>query len=230
MMARSTGGGAHGNGDDMRRKIVRAIERYHHRHNQWPTYREIGEAVGIEAPSHVLYHVGVLVKQGYLTHVPGISRGVALAGSRTVDEQAHEAGVRLLGRIAAGAPLDLFEAGEEEVVDLGRDVLAGAPREEVYALRVVGDSMIEDGILNGDLVLVRWGENALNGRIAVVVERSANGGLGAATLKRIFKEDDQVRLQPANAAYAPQFVASADWDREWMVRGTLLGVYRRYDL
>src|SRR5262249_32984841 len=143
-MARSTGDGAHGSGDDMRRKILRAIERYHRSHNQWPTYREIGEAIGIEAPSHVLYHVGVLVKQGYLTHMPGISRGVALVGSHVADEPAQGAGVRLLGRIAAGAPLDLFETGEEEVVDPGRDVLAGASREEVYALRVVGDSMIED--------------------------------------------------------------------------------------
>jgi len=229
-MARSTGGGSIGGGDDMRRKILRAIERHHRRHDQWPTYREIGEAVGIEAPSHVWYHIGVLVKQGYLIHVPGISRGVALAGSRAIDERAHGAGMRILGRIAAGAPLDLFETGEEEVVDLERHALAGASGEEVFALRVVGDSMVEDGILNGDLVLVRSGKNALNGAIAVVVERSANGGLGAATLKRIFKESDQVRLQPANATHTPRYITPADWDRDWMVQGTLLGVYRRYDL
>ncbi len=63
-----------------------------------------------------------------------------------------------------------------------------------------------------------------------MVERSANGGLGAATLKRIFKEDDQIRLQPANATHTPRYITPAEWDRDWMVQGTLLGVYRRYDL
>jgi repressor LexA len=213
----------------MRRKIVRAIERYHDQHDQWPTLREIGAAIGVSAVSHVRHHALMLAKQGIVTYVPGVSRGVALARAHEPPLRIVRPGIRILGRIAAGTPLDLYETGEEEMVDVGRDMLGSAPPEDVFALRVAGDSMIEDGILNGDLVLVRRGPDAPRGAIAVVVERSANGGQGAATLKRIYKEDDEVRLQPANATHTPIHVEAEAWDREWEVQGTLLGVCRRYD-
>lgn len=223
------GGGSHGDGDGMRRKILRAIERHHRRLDQWPTYREIGAAVGVESTSHVAHHVAMLVKQGYLTHEPGISRGVALAGARAMASHERWACVRILGRIAAGAPLDLFETGEAELLDIGGAALAGSPAAEVYALRVVGDSMIEDGILSDDLVLVREGSSVTNGAIAVAVERSANGGQGAATVKRVSVAGDRVLLQPANAAYSTREIGAEDWDRDWMVQGTVIGVYRSFD-
>jgi repressor LexA len=212
----------------MRRRIVRAIERYHDQHDQWPTLREIGAAIGVTSTSHVRHHALMLAKQGIVTYVPGVSRGVALARAHEPSRRDARPGIRVLGRIAAGTPLALYETGEDETVDVGRDMLGSAPPEEVFALHVAGDSMIEDGILNRDLVLVRRGPNAPRGAIAVVVERNANGGRGAATLKRIYKEADEVRLQPANAAHTPIYVDAEAWDREWEVQGTLLGVCRRY--
>lgn len=238
-MARSTGevgregqrrraGGARSDGVGLRQRIVQVIKRYHRQHDQWPTYREIGALVGIESTSHIAHHVAMLVKQGILTHQPGISRGIALARAADAHDPAPHSDVPILGRIAAGAPLDLFETGEPELLDLG-DTADGPGGGDVFALRVVGDSMIGDGILDGDYVLVRRGKSAANGAIAVVVERRTNGGRGAATLKRFFNDETSVRLQPANPAHEPIIIGRTDWDRDWEVQGTAVGVYRRMD-
>lgn len=224
------GGRMRADGDSLRQRIVRAIERYHDERDQWPTYREIGEKVGIEAPSHVKHHVAMLVKQGILTHQPGISRGISLARREDASPQPDRLRVLIRGRIAAHEPLDLFDQGEAEELDLGLarfEIASALAGEEVYALLVDGDSMIEDGILDGDYVLVRAGVGVPNGAIAVVVENRANGGHGAATLKHFFKEDAQIRLQPANPAHPPIIIAPADWNRDWRIQGTAIGVYRR---
>jgi repressor LexA len=142
-------------------------------------------------------------------------------------------GLRIRGMIAAGNPLDLFDEGEEETLEL--DTLASAlpgkrpPHERaVYALRVRGDSMVDDGILDGDYVLIAPSPAVIHATIAVAVHDSANGERGAATLKWVFVYEDEVHLRPANAAYATRVVPREEWDREWRVQGTLVGVYRRY--
>src|SRR5262249_19574292 len=99
---------------------------------------------------------------------------------------------------------------------------------DTYALRVRGDSMVEDGILDGDYVLIARSPVA-QGTIAVAVHHSANGGRGAATLKWVYVYEDEVHLRPANPAYATRVIPREDWDREWSVQGKLVGVYRRYE-
>ena len=99
---------------------------------------------------------------------------------------------------------------------------------EIYALRVRGQSMIEDGILDGDYVLIAPAQTVVNGTIAVALHRAGIGDRGAATLKRVFIEDDGVLLQPANPAFAPRRISSEEWDDEWEVQGRVVAVYRRY--
>jgi repressor LexA len=165
----------------------------------------------------------MLEKLGRLSRERGISRGIASVLS---------SGLLIRGTIAAGDPLDLFDPGELEVLDLGEEVMitgAGSTASEVYALRVRGHSMIEDDILDRDYVLIAPCRSVPNGTIAVALERSANGGRGAATLKRVFVERGHVRLQPANSAVATRVISRKEWDRDWEVQGRLIGVYRCFD-
>ena len=213
-------------GDQLRSRILLVIEEYWREHGRPPTIREIGQAVDIESTGHVAYHVGILEQQGRVSREAGRSRGLL---------SMRPAGPRVLGTIAAGEPLDQFDAGDLEALDLralGRAtatpaVSAGAAS-EVYALQVRGTSMVEDGILDGDYVLIAPGATAANGAIVVAVQNSANGGRGAATLKRAFVRQDGVLLQPANAALVPRFIPAEEWDREWTVQGTVVSVYRSY--
>jgi repressor LexA len=207
----------------LRDRILQAIEAYWHEHGRPPTIREIGAAVAIEATSHIAYHVSILRRKGLLSHEPG-SRGLT---------PTRPAGLPVLGTIAAGDPLDQFDAGELEMLDLGEvaSAMTTVPRNianGIYALRVRGTSMIEDGILNGDYVLIAPGPTAMNGEIAVATHNSANGGRGAATLKRVFRRDDGVVLQPANVELEPRFIPAKEWGREWTVQGTVVAVYRQF--
>jgi repressor LexA len=145
-------------------------------------------------------------------------------------------GLPVKGTIAAGVPLDLFDDSEQELLEFGELMSAppGIPvgwpssLKEIYALRVYGQSMIEDGILDGDYVLIAPAQTVVNGSIAVALHRAGNGDHGAATLKRVFVEDNGVLLQPANPAFAPRRISSEEWDHEWEVQGRVVAVYRRY--
>ncbi len=210
--------------DDLRTNILRTIEAYWREHGRPPTIREIGSAVGIASSGHVAYHVALLEGEGLLSREPGRSRG--LLSTRPV-------GLRVLGTIAAGDPLDQFDAGESELLQL--DELANAvtsapapPDQEIFALRVRGTSMIDDGILDGDYVLITPGSTVANGAIGVAIDNTANGGRGAATLKRVFRRSDGVQLQPANDELSARYITAEEWDREWSVQGTVVAVYRRY--
>jgi repressor LexA len=212
-------------GDALRLRIMHAVEEIWRTDGRSPTLHGIGVAVGIRAPSHIAHHIDVLVAQGLLRRLSG-SRGLL---------PARPAGIRILGAIAAGDPLDLFDEGDAESLEL--DALASARpgtglsrQRGVYALRVHGDSMVDDGILDGDYVLIAPGPTAVHATIAVALHRSANGGRGAATLKWVFVYEDEVHLRPGNAAYATRVVPRKDWDDEWEVQGTLVGVYRRYSV
>jgi repressor LexA len=211
--------------EELRARIFDAVEAHWYTHGRPPTIREIGAAVNITAPSHVAHHVDALVLQGRLRQEPGV-RGIFLA---------QPFGLPVEGTIAAGVPLEHFDAGEKELLEFGELMSAplgfpvGAPPlKDLYALRVRGQSMIEDGILDGDYVLIARNAPIINGAIAVALHRTAAGESGAATLKRVLVQDDGVLLQPANAAFAPLHISKEEWNREWEVQGKVVAVYRRY--
>ena len=139
----------------------------------------------------------------------------------------------LHGTIAAGSPIDVFDEGATDVLEVEELTQAiphsGPPAHgDIYALQVQGDSMVEDGILDGDYVLIAFGPTVAQGAIAVAVHDSANGGRGETTLKRVYVHEDEVHLQPANPAYPVRVISREEWDSEWRVQGAVVGSYRRY--
>jgi repressor LexA len=210
-------------GEDVRVRILHTVEEGWRTDGRSPSYREIRATTGLRALSHVKYHVDALVAEGLLRRLPG-SRGLL---------PVRASGLPILGTIAAGDPLDLFEEGEYEMLRLPDQPSAFSGhglshQRDTFALRVRGDSMMEDGILDGDYVLIAPSP-VVQGTIAVAVHHTANGGRGAATLKWVYVYEDEVHLRPANPAYDTRVIAREDWDREWSVQGKLVGVYRRYE-
>jgi repressor LexA len=197
-----------------------------------PTLREIGEHFGIRSTNGVSDHLKALEKKGFLAREDLKSRamrpmgaGHGAAGSVTDIRRAGgprlgEAlcEVPLLGRVAAGQPLLAVENVEDTVV-VDRFFL-GSSR-EVFALRVVGESMIEDGILDGDYVFVRKTPTAARGEIVVAMIE------GEATVKRFYPEGEVIRFQPANAAMQPIFVRQSEF-RSVDILGVVIGVYRQF--
>jgi repressor LexA len=192
------------------RDILDFFEHYTRTHGISPTLEEIAASLGVNKVT-VFGHVAELERKGVLARAAkGVSRGIQLTPKPANTARSSE--IQILGTIAAGAPLETLE--EPESLDLNDLTPPGA---DCYALRVRGDSMIEDGIREGDLVLVERRSEAHNGEIVVAVFPDET-----ATLKRYYREGAKVRLQPANALLQPRIVDSVE------IRGVVLGVLRRY--
>jgi repressor LexA len=184
-------------------------------HGYPPTVREIGEAVGLASPSTVHAHLANLERAGLLRRDPTKPRALELTGrerERTEPVEATLPKLPLLGQIAAGAPLLAEENVEDEIAV--PETLRGD-----FLLRVKGDSMINAGILDGDVVVVRRAEEARNGEIVVALvgdDESAD----EATVKTFYREDGRVRLQPENDALEPIY------GRHVQILGKVVGVFR----
>ena len=210
--------------------VLEVIARHIEEMGYPPTIRELGDALGIRSTNGVNDHLKALERKGYLTREDSKSRtmqplfwpdGTPYAGGVSSKEPTHDDEVHRLpvvGRIAAGAPLTAVEE-TQDVVSIGESLL-GRPKKETFALRVKGDSMIEDGIFDGDYIFVRRQPDCRDGQIvAAMIE-------GEATVKRLFREGDKVRLQPANATMEPIYV-HAEEARETVIIGPVVGVFRR---
>ena len=186
---------------------------YVDRHGYPPTVREIGEAVGLASPSTVHAHLANLERAGLLKRDPTKPRALELVGrERREAPAATMERLPLVGQIAAGGPL-LAEQNVEDHLSVP-ETLRGD-----FLLRVKGDSMINAGILDGDIVVVRRQQDARNGEIVVALvgdDESAN----EATVKRFFREDERIRLQPENDALEPIYAAHVQ------VIGKVIGVFR----
>lgn len=189
------------------RDILRFIEDYRTANEISPTLEEIARSFGLNKVT-IFGHVAELERKGCLRRsAPGISRGLEIV------REATAVGLPVLGTIAAGAPIEALES--REVLAFDELVPAGS---DVYVLRVRGNSMIEDSIRDGDLVLVERRSDPSAGEIVVAVLPDES-----ATLKRYYPEPDgRIRLQPANSALAPLVVDAVE------IRGVVFGVIRRY--
>jgi repressor LexA len=184
-----------------------------------PTYREIGAALGIGSTNGVSDRIKALERKGFLerTGGPGSPRSLRVTGGGAahLDDEASVS-VPIIGRIAAGTPLLAHESYEGTLrVDAGLLPLGG----QVFALVVTGESMIEDGIHDGDYLFVRQKKEVRNGQIAVVMVE------GEATVKRFYREGSRIRLQPANSAMEPIWLDARSG--EVQVVGEAVGLYRR---
>jgi len=198
---------------DNQARIYSFIQDYMRSQGRPPTNREIGAAVHIASTGHVDYHLTVLEKKGLIERDRKKSRGIRFPQSDT-------RGLTILGTIAAGEPLEIYQDEPRQGLDLGRHT-----RE--YVLLVRGDSMVDDHIASGDYVLVDRDAYVSEGDIIVATKRTGSGEQGAATLKRLYREAGRVRLQPANETMDPIYVGADEWDREWEVQGKVTAVYRR---
>ena len=168
-----------------------------------PSIRQIGTALGISSTNGVRAHLKALEKKGYIHRSLRVSRGIAMLDGvkRVVSAAAHEAvAVPILGRVTAGMPILAVENHDGHLT-LDPSLVKG---EQVFALRVEGDSMIDAGILDGDYVLVRQQQSANNGDIVVALLED-----DAVTVKRFYREADGIRLQPENVRMAPICVPNA---------------------
>jgi repressor LexA len=197
------------------REIWSFIVDYVDRHGYPPTVREIGEAVGLASPSTVHAHLANLERAGLLRRDPTKPRALELLGrERPASEGAVAELPRLplLGQIAAGGPLLAEENVEDEIAV--PETLRGD-----FLLRVKGDSMIEAGILDGDIVVVRRADDARDGEIVVALAGDDETA-DEATVKTFYREDGRIRLQPENGALEPIYA------RHVQILGRVVGVFR----
>jgi repressor LexA len=172
-----------------------------------PSIREICKKFGFSSPRAGQKYLESLEEQGLILRIKERhSRGIKIPGmTQTVT-------LPFLGYIAAGAPIDVMETREE--IEVPRQLMSRKP---CYVLQVRGNSMIEDHILNGDFIVVEKAETANDGEVIVAL---VNGT--SATLKRIYKEKDRVRLEPANSTMKPIYV------KDVAVQGKVKGLFRQY--
>ena len=200
-------------------EIWQFLAEYVDAHGYPPTVREIGEAVGLASPSTVHAHLANLERAGLLKRDPTKPRAIELVGRKQekVPQRAAPSArtLPLLGQIAAGGPLLAEESIEEQIA-----VPAPLGRDADFLLRVKGDSMVDAGILDGDIVVVRKQSDARGGEIVVALvgdDESAD----EATVKTFHRErDGRIRLQPENAALEPLFPEHVE------ILGKVTGVFR----
>jgi repressor LexA len=177
-----------------------------------PAVREIAEAVGLKSPSTVHSHLSTLEEKGYIRKDPSKPRAIEVLDERSKWIQEKVTPVPVLGRVTAGVPI-LAAEQIETYFPLPAELTR---YEDVYMLRVVGESMINAGIFDGDYIIVRQQTTAQNNDIVVAL-------LGdEVTVKRFFKEPNRVRLQPENDTMSPIYV------REVEILGKVIGLYREY--
>jgi repressor LexA len=208
-------------------KILDFLQEYQRANKYPPSIREIGEKTGISSTSVVNYYLDQLEKKGMIERDRKISRGVRLSGSNI---SADTFRVPMLGRIAAGLPLPELEAGvsymtdnESNAVEIARSLLPAKEKgDNLFALEVKGDSMIDAMINDGDIVVLRPATDARNGEMVAVWLPRDN----EATLKYFFREKDRYRLQPANPTMKPIFVKKSE---PLEIKGNVVMVIRKME-
>jgi len=200
------------------RELMEFLTGFIEKHGYNPSYDEIAAGLGLASLATVHKHIQALEAKQYLRRNYNHSRSLEVGERYIAEEKARkplaEGAVPLLGRIAAGAPVEAIANRDELHFS---DFLGNA---ETFALEVRGESMIDDHICSGDFVLVEKGSSAHNGDIVVALLDNSE-----ATLKRYYSEPDgRVRLQPANAAMEPIFVDPANLQ----IQGRVLAVMRKY--
>jgi len=202
---------------ERQRDILNFIRSFQTERGVAPTHREICDHFGFSSYGTVYKHLSLLEKKGLIRRDWNQKRGVEVVDDTpSQPEPARGSNVRdlpLFGYIAAGRPLDVDVS--DETISVPEHLTS---RGENYVLKVRGDSMVDDGILDGDLVIIARRERADNGEMVVA---NVNGEV---TLKRFYHEGERVRLQPANSMMTPIFAFA----RDVAVQGVVVGLMRRF--
>lgn len=191
-------------------QVYRFIRQYVQEHGYAPTVREIADRFQMRSPNGVMCHLRALERKGFIQRLHGHARALVLR------HEPWEQSIPVYGVVAAGSPVEAIQQQDER---LHLDELFPT-RRGLFALRVWGNSMIDDHIQDGDLVLIEPQSNPRDGeRVVAWID-------GEVTLKRFFRERGRIRLEPSNPEMKPIFVSPQD---NFRILGVLRGVVRRYD-
>ncbi len=196
---------------NLRNEVLEFLGEYITHHGYPPTCDEIRLGVGLSGKSHAYYYLGALEKAGQIERIPNTPRGLRLTATAPARFD-----VPVVGRIAAGEPLEVI-LQPEHMIEITSAI--ADPRKNLFALEVKGDSMIDDLVADGDLIIAERRTEAARGQMAIVHLRDRN----QATLKRVYQEGDRVRLQPAHPTMAAFYVGAEDVE----IQGRVVAVIRR---
>ncbi len=198
---------------ERQRDVLAFVEQRISRDGVAPTLREIAAEFGFQSTASAQKHLALLEKKGYLRRAKHQKRGL-MVGRSVARSPARSLELPLLGTVAAGSPIE--SVADPESLAVPESLLGSG---EHFVLRVRGDSMIDEGVQDGDLVVVRSGDQASNGDMVVALVA------GEVTLKRLYRSGpDEIRLQPSNAALPPLIAPAC----EVRVQGQVVGLLRRY--
>ena len=193
------------------REILDYLNEFIQQHGYAPSLEEIGRKFGLSSLATVHKHLTNLQEKGFIKRAWNRSRSVEMVQARTGGRAIE---LPLLGYVAAGLPIEAIASNE--TISVPEDF---AGRRDTYVLRVRGDSMIDEQIKDGDFVVVEDRKTAENGEMVIALLRGTD-----VTLKKLYKENGRIRLQPANATMQPIY-ADAD---QVQVQGVVVGVMRKY--
>ncbi|MBL8757337.1 MAG: repressor LexA [Phycisphaerae bacterium] len=196
-------------------RILSLIRDWRVRHGYSPTMQELADEIGVSKVT-VFEHVEALIKKGALVREANKARSLSIAEGIAVPDESRPLRFPLVGKIAAGYPIE--KVAEQDELDV-YGIIGPRPGRaaSTFALKVTGDSMKDEGILDGDFVLCERTDVASNGERVVALLPD-----GQTTLKTFYREADHIRLQPANPSFSPIIV------RECRIQGVVRGVIRKY--
>jgi len=195
------------------RQILDFIKQYIQKNGFSPTLQQIAEALGVSSLATVHEHLSSMAKKGVIKKFEGAVRGIEIVDEK-LGEKMRGIELPILGFIAAGNPIEPH-TDPNASISVAPGMLSGKKRS--FVLQVKGESMIEEGILDGDFVVVEEQDEAKNGEIVVALLEN-----GLATLKRYFKEATRIRLSPANSNMSPIFATNVK------IQGRVVGVIRKF--
>ena len=197
------------------RRIFEFIKRYIDSNQEPPTIAEIGRQFQMRSSASVHAVLTALEREGLIKRIPNVSRGIQIVqqGDTTGEE---DKGVPLLGTVAAGQPIEAIIT--DDTISVPKDLQG---RGRTYALRVRGDSMIDENIEDGDILIVAYQRTAENGQVVVAL---IDGNY--ATVKKFYREADFIRLEAANPQFKPIFIKTPE---RIQIQGVVRGLIRKYD-
>ena len=200
---------------DRQQDILQIIKKLTAKKGYPATVREIGEEANLHSPATIHFHLMQLVKKGYISKEDGSNRTIEiLVPNEYLDEQEDVVKVPLLGKVTAGTPIEAIEHPDET---FALPVELVGNKKEVFTLRVSGESMINVGIYDGDILIVERQQSANNGETVVAMNKD-----NEATVKTFYKENGHFRLQPENDTMEPIILD------EVTILGKVVGLYRKF--
>ena len=200
------------------RRVFDFIRRYIESNHEPPTIAEIGRQFQMSSSASVHAILIALEREGLIKRIPNVSRGIQIVEQQPPPEAPTDESneIPLLGTVAAGQPIEAILS--HDTVSVPRDMQG---RGRTFALRVRGDSMIDENIQDGDIIVVSSQKTADNGQVVVALIDGAN-----ATVKKFYREPDFIRLEPANPQFKPIFIKTPE---RIQIQGVVKGLIRNYD-